>query len=241
MAEYKIMPVHNIFMNSLDYLLKNLRISSLFFAVHLVLAFLGLEFVKDLSDVLFFPWLIVYYLYWYVFFRVYFERKPYLLSGKICYTLIPSTKLFVLMLVVLTALIILPFIPPFFDAGAQWANRYMYYLQKYTEDKQALNFLTMIIFTLAFPVIVFRPMMAWIASVIGRSSLMRTAFLRTRGNYWPMFVLGAFFSFFLFILEFLGGLLGNQFLAITLGSALMLFLNVIFAKSYEHFFLEIEQ
>ncbi len=83
--------------------------------------------------------------------------------------------------------------------------------------------------------------MAWISSLIGRSASMKSAFAKTRGNYWKMAFLLATFELLFAGLTWAGQQLGiGNWLSIAVGSPLVIYLNVIFAKTYDYFFLEID-
>jgi len=99
----------------------------------------------------------------------------------------------------------------------------------------------LVIVIVVSPFIFYRPMMAWLSSVLGRSSQFRTAFARTRGNYWNMVAIGTVFNLTLALLGFTGREIGvGSWLLTIVGSPLVIYFNVLLAKIYEHFFLEID-
>lgn len=84
-------------------------------------------------------------------------------------------------------------------------------------------------------------MMAWISSLIGRSGSLKSAFARTKGNYWRMTFLAALFELLFAGLEAGGQALGiGSWLSIVAGSPLVIYFNVVLAETYDYFFLEIE-
>lgn len=241
MADIKVIPLTSLLRESFDYVCKN-KISMICFSlVHMLLLFIGFKAIDGWHDISFLPWLIVYYLFWCFFFRFYFGRKPYLLTSKLFDTLIPSTKMFALTFIAVTLLLALPLIPPFLGVGSEWAIKYSSYLQKYMEDSQLVDVVTVCILLLVSPFIFYRPMMAWIGSLLGRSGSFKTAFAKTKGNYWPMMFLTILFELLLSLLAEMDYQL--QLLnccTIILGTPFIMFFNVLLAKTYDYFFREID-
>lgn len=241
MTDIKIISLRELFGESFDYMLVNWRNMAIFSIVHMLFGVAGFFWINGWRNVFFLPWLVTYYLFWCFFFRFYFKRKPYLMTVKLFYTLVPSTRMLAMTFVVVTALLFLPMLPLFFGIGSEWAYTYNDYLQRYMEDSRVVDMVTWGIIILTAPLVFFRPMMAWISSLIGRSGSMKSAFLKTRGNYWKMAFLMALFQSLIAGLEFGGRLLGlGSSLLIVVGSVLVIYLNVILAKTYDYFFLEIE-
>ena len=134
------------------------------------------------------------------------------------------------------------FLIPFIGINSPWVDSYVDHLQKYTEDTATINIVATIIMTIISPFIFYRPMMAWIGSLIGRSGLLSTAFARTKGNYWQFMTITVVFSLLSLLVEVLDKALSmRSWLIIFLDSAIVVFLNVVIAKTYEYFFLEIEK
>lgn len=239
-AERKIQ-IKKLFADSAVYCLKNLHETALFSIVNIFFMIVGFKFINAWHDRLFLLWLAPYYMFWYFFFRFYFKRKPYMMTCKIFETLLPSTRILGLTLFFVTLLIALPLVIPFISGDEFWVERYLYHLQKYTEDSQMLNLMTMLILSVVSPLIFYRPMMAWVGSVIGRSSLLSTAYNRTKGNYWQFLLITVFFNAIYTGLELAdehwntGG-----WFVILAGSPVIVFMNVLLAKTYEYFFMEID-
>ena len=186
MADIKVMPLKGLLAESFSYMRDNGREMTLFAVVHMMFLTAAFELIDGWHDVFFLPWLAAYYLFWCFFFRFYFKRRPYLATLKLFDTLVPSTKILALTFLVVTALLMLPLIPPFFGVGSEWAEKYGIYLQRYMEDSRTVDGITVVIMTLTAPFVFYRPMMAWISSLIGRSGSLKSAFARTKGNYWRM-------------------------------------------------------
>ena len=174
--------IPRLFDDTYRYCCKNIIPVVIFTLINVLFFVLGFKVLNGWHDKMFLPWLALYYVYWFAFFRFYFGRKPLIITKKMFDTLLPTTKIFVLLLVVMTLLLALPMVPLVFGY-TEWLERYLQGLQKYMEDSEAINFATILIFTLIFPLVYYRPMMAWIGSVIGRSGMLSTAFARTKGCY----------------------------------------------------------
>ncbi len=230
-----------LFVDTFDYCSKNIKSMALFALINAVFFAIGFKALDGWHEVLFLPWLALYYIYWFVFFRFYFGRKPLFGTRKIFDTLLPTAKIFVLMLLALTILLLLPIVPLLFGY-TEWLEKYLVELQKYMEDSEAVNFATIVIFTLIFPLIYYRPMMAWIGSVIGRSGMLSTAFSRTKGCYIKFLLLTIVFNSAYLLVERIDAWSNaDGWLNIGLGSVLVVVGNVALAKAYEYFFLEIDK
>lgn len=242
MAENNTISLKRLFINSTKYSLRKWHELSLFTVVHILLLIVGLKFINGWHDKLFLLWIVPYYMFWCFFFRFYFDRKPYVMTTMIFDTLLPSTRILVLSVVITMLIISVPFLIPFIGIDSPWVDSYVDHLQKYTEDTATINIVATIIMTIISPFIFYRPMMAWIGSLIGRSGLLSTAFARTKGNYWQFMTITVVFSLLSLLVEVLDNALSmRSWLIIFLDSAIVVFLNVVIAKTYEYFFLEIEK
>lgn len=233
--------ISKLFVDTFDYCYKNVQPVFLFVLINAVFFAIGFKAFDGWHDGLFLIWLALYYVYWFVFFRFYFGRKPLMGTKKIFDTLLPTAKIFVLMLVVMTLLLVLPLVPLLFGY-TEWLERYLQGLQKYMEESETINFVTILIFTLIFPLIYYRPMLAWIGSVIGRSGVLSTAFARTKGCYIKFLLLTIVFNSAYLLVNYLDDR-GNMdgWLNISLGSVLVVIGNIALARVYEYFFLEIDK
>lgn len=242
MAENNTISLKRLFINSTKYSLRKWHELSLFTVVHILFLIVGLKFINGWHDKLFLLWIVPYYMFWCFFFRFYFDRKPYVMTTMIFDTLLPSTRILVLSVVITMLIISVPFLIPFIGINSPWVDSYVDHLQKYTEDTATINIVATIIMTIISPFIFYRPMMAWIGSLIGRSGLLSTAFARTKGNYWQFMTITVVFSLLSLLVEVLDNALSmRSWLIIFLDSAIVVFLNVVIAKTYEYFFLEIEK
>lgn len=241
MTDARTIALADLFRESWRYMVGRKREIALFSAAHILFLIAGFELIDGWHDLFFLPWGIAYYLFWCFFFRFYFNRKPYLATVKLFDTLLPSTKILALAFCVLTFLLALPLLPLFIGNGSEWAVKYAVYLQEYMEDGRTVDVLTAVVLIFAAPFIFYRPMMAWISSLLGRSGSLRTAFAKTKGNYWRMTFLLFLFEAMFGIMELAGQAVGaGSWIAIVAGSPLFIYFNVIVAKTYDYFFLEIE-
>ncbi len=252
----KKLPVRRIFDLSLEYVRDNRRNMLRFVLANFVLLVLGLEIIRPLSgflppmftvagvgvdvigNVLFLLWSIGFYVFWCFFFRFYYNRRPYLLIRKIADSLIPSTKILVTLLVFATIISVLPYMPPFMGMPLEMADSYLQFLEDMQKMQLSDAFWTGFL-TLIAPFLLYRPFMAWISAVIGRSGLIKTAMQKTRGNYWEFVLIIAMFNVTFAVLDKISFFLHLPHVVLWfLASPLIVFFNVVIAKSYDFFFLD---
>jgi hypothetical protein len=176
------------------------------------------------------------------FYRYYFRRKPYFTLSITLKSLLPSTKIIFLTIVIVSFLLILPYIPLFVTNNTVLLEKYLDFLDIGMQKSKLIDFASNIFFVFISPIILYRPFMAWIASLVGRKGSMRVAFGKTRGNYWNFFLLGLAMSFpFIIIgqLEFYYNL--SNYLIWFLFGPLTVFYSIVFAKCYEFFYMGHEE
>ena len=110
----KYLPVFNILLSSGAYFKSKLAAMTVFSLLNYISILLG---VYTWRTAAFFVVLIFAYALWSYFFRFYFDKKPYLEFKSMTSSLSPSTKILVLSFVIMTLLILLPFILPFLGLG----------------------------------------------------------------------------------------------------------------------------
>lgn len=182
---------------------------------------------------------VVAYAFWSYFFRFYFNKKPYLQTKSLVSSLAPSTKILVIGFVILTILIVLPFAPLFLGFNGQYADRYLAFLKKYMQDSQAIDTILGIITVFIAPYIFYRPFFAWIGSLIGRNGNVRFALAKTKGNYWQIVALLLILNIPFMVIDQLSNLFGFSIAPkLLLMSPLIVYSNIIIARSYEFFFIE---
>lgn len=229
------LPLMKILDASVDYCVENVKSVSAFVVVNLLFLLVSLLLPGGYANPMFLVWLAVYYVFWCYFFRFYFNRKPYLMFKKICDSLVPSTKILFLTAVFALIFAAFPIVLPFL-LPVEMVDAYTNFLRKYLNE---LDWVMLLILLLISPLILYRPFMAWISSVIGRSGQLKTAFARTEGNYWRFVAMGIVFNAIFIVFEYLNRIIEvPQILMMLVYAPLLVYFNVVIAKAYEFFFLE---
>ena len=188
------------------------------------------------------PILLMTYILWGVLFRYYLKRKPLFDIKSLFNSLVPSTKIVVISLIVATLLIVLPIIPLFININPKFNLAYSGFLQGDFEQGNCLLLVADFVFVLMSPLLVYRPFLAWISALAGRSGSLRFAWARTKGNYIEFLVLAIVTNLGVvgaqWIIQQFGG--NNYYLVMLLVAPMVIYFNVILVKTYEFFFLEID-
>ena len=232
MAEESIkkLPVAHIISDSFRYFISKLWIMIVFSILNYISVLIGIHTWRTPA---FFILLIFAYALWCYFFRFYFDKKPYLQLKSMGESIAPSTKILFLSIAVMTILILLPFALPFLGLGNT-----DYYL-RFLNDKEMLNTASAVVGIFLAPVLFFRPFFAWIGSVLGRNGNLRNAMNRSRGNYWSILCLLLILNIPFVIIEQLCALLSMpNWILYMLISPLIVYGNLVIARSYQFFFLE---
>lgn len=238
----KTFPVAETFLASWRYCRENRRHIAVFTLVNWLLLLLGFKFMGGTGNILFIFWCVLYYLFSCFFFRFYYNRRPYLLTHKIFDSLVPSTKILFLTLALATLLAYLPFAPLFLGFPAEMMEDYaVVFIQEYMDENKLYDMGLALVLLLVSPIIFFRPMMAWISSVIGRSGSLRNAWRRTKGNYLRFLAVVFLFNAAAYLVQEADVLSGaDSWLAWTLLAPLIIYCNVFLAKSFDFFFLDLD-
>lgn len=185
--------------------------------------------------------LVVGYVFWSCFFRFYFKRKPYLSFETMLKSMVPSTKIVVLSTLLVTGLVVLPFIPLFLDLSGNYIDDYTHFLQKYMQETDYIDLFLNIILVVTSPIVFYRPFLAWISALLGRSGSLRSAWLKTRGNYWEFLLISLVINFSFVLLQQCGKVFQAPMpLMLFILSPVIVYFNIVLAKLYEFFFLETE-
>lgn len=186
-------------------------------------------------------WICAYYVYWCVFFRFYYNKKPYLFTLDIFGSLIPSTKMFFLVIAMSLLLGVLPYLPLLMG----FDDKYLLLFEAYMQQLQATpaNMINMavlsVVLILISPFIFCRPFLAFIASVQGLNGSLKKAWKKSVGNYLnfvvimfllnvPYLAVHAVDKYFEF----------NNILNLIFLSFFFVFYNIFFAKLYDFFYTE---
>ena len=234
----KKLDVQKTLANSWEYCLKNYRTMSLFTLGHLAF-FVAFEVMHRWKSPLFIPWLVLYYIFNVSFYRFYFNKKPYFALKASAHSLIPSTKIIFITILLLFILLFLPFIPLFLSNNIELLDKYTSLLDAGIDKSKSIDLATNLIMIFISPIILFQPFMAWIASIMERSPLLKTAFQKTRGNYWPFVLLSLIMNlpYMLYSqIEFYFHI--HTYIALLLNSPLIVYFSVILGECYKFFYLE---
>lgn len=164
-----------------------------------------------------------------------------MLIKPIVSSMVPSSKILVLGAVFATLLVVLPFAPLFMGLSPEFNERYMRFLQKYMQESDLVDLGLNLVLVLFSPLIFYRPFLAWISALIGRSGSLRSAWSKSAGNYWEFLLMALLFNFGVLavqqLMEFAGIPLPYLMAAL---SPLVVYYNVVMAKSYEFFYMDID-
>lgn len=190
------------------------------------------------SNPFFLLWAVLFYLFWFAFYRFMFERQPYLKCGRLWESLIPATKIFMLAFMLATLLLLLPYAPYAMNVPVEVKENYELFQKRYMQDGDAYDLFLNVIFVFIAPQIILRPFMAWISAVIGRSWSIMTAWNRTQGSYFVLFVVMVLINIFYLVFSFLISCGLPLFVVWILAAPLILFVNVLVARGvYDFYFL----
>jgi len=186
--------------------------------------------------------LVAMYILWGALFRYYFRREPYVDVKSLFASMIPSSKILVLAVLVVTILVVLPIVPLFLpNMPSEFIDKYSFFLQTHMQENDMIDAVINIIITLFSPLIFYRPIFAWISSLIGRSGLLKSAFEKTKGNYWEFLLLAIVINLSSSLVYYQMSVLNMSLWLIALPlSLLILYFNIALALCYAFFFLEIE-
>ena len=234
--------VFSILKQALSTIKEQKRNFALFFFINFVFLMLYMQIDGGLSNKISIIWLFAYYFYWCAFFRFYYNKKPYLLTCDIFGSLIPSTKMFFLVIAMAVFLvIILPYLPLFMGFDDKYLllfESYMMQLQKAPASTLNMIILSSILI-LSFPLILCRPFLAFIASVQGLNGSLRKAWKKSVGNYWQFILLMFLINTpCLAVYEADNYLNCGGYLNLIFSSVFFVYYNVVFAKLYDFFYTE---
>lgn len=232
----KKLPVADIFIEGLKYFISKPMAMLVFSILNYITIIIG---IKTWSQPAFLLLVVFAYVLWSYFFRWYFDKKPYFEHHSMFASLAPSSKILVSCFVIMTIVILLPFAPLFLGFGGQYLDKYLAFLQKYMQESKTIDSFLNVVTIFIAPYILFRPFFAWIGSLIGRNGNVRFAMQNTQGNYWQIVALLLILNIPFMILEYLSFYLQMPIYIKTLiMSPLIIYGNILVAKSYEFFFME---
>lgn len=240
MAESTIkkLPLQKVLADSYDYCRNNWKMCLIFtFAAYLI----GVLALFSWKSLFFWPILVLMYVLWGAFFRYYLGRRPYFEGRVLFNSLIPSTKIVVLSVIVASVLIVLPILPLFLNISPEFNERYSRFLQGDFEQEQMLIMIANLLFMVVSPWIAYRPFLAWISALAGRSGSLRFAWEKTKGNYAEFLLIAVMTNLSVAVVRWLIWQLGgNDYITLIFMAPLVIYFNVVAAKAYEFFFLEVD-
>ena len=235
---YRKLPLNAILSSANNYCRSNWQKSILYIVVTYGITAIALFTWKS---ILFWFVLLLTYVLWGMFFRYYLGRKPYFDCKSLINSMIPSTKIVVLSVIICSILIVLPFIPLFISSSAEFNDRYSHFLQGDIENEGMLILITNFLFVLASPFIAYRPFLAWISSLSGRTGSLRMAWNKTKGNYAEFLLIAVItnlsISLIRWVIMYLGG---NDYITLLFLAPIVTYFNVVAAETYRFFFLSVE-
>lgn len=233
---HKKLPLLKILKNSFAYCLENWHSSAIFSMMFYVVGILA---IWSWQSWIFLPIMVVFYIVWGVFFRVYFKRKPYLGWKQLLDSLVPSTKIVLLTVLIASLLVLLPLVPLFINISSEFNQKYALFLQGDIEYNGIILLVSNLLFLLISPLVAYRPFLAWISSLIGRSGSLRQAWEKTRHNYFEFLVISIWTDCMLSVARWaIIKLGGNDYMTMVIVAPVMVYFNVVSALAYEFFFLD---
>ena len=235
----KAFPVIDILKQAYTYMLANEKAIHPIWFVHIVLCAAINLIEGGFSNPLSLIWSVVYYIFWCVFFRQYYQKKPYLSFKKVGASLLPSTKMFFMSFALIMLLVILPYIPLLMG----FHNRYLALFEQYMASLQApqMSLYNMAVFSLVFlvisPIVFCRPYLAWISSLQGCSGSIKKVFKKTKGSDMSFVYLMLLLNIPCFAVHILDTALGCfGWFSVIFYSIYLIYFNVVFAKVYDWFY-----
>lgn len=234
----KKLPLMNILITSWKYCLSNFNVCAIFTALFYIMGALA---VWSWKTWMFMPIVVGLYVLWGVFFRVYFNRRPYFMPKSLFNSLLPSTKIVLLTIVVATLFIMLQFVPLFINVSPEFNQKYAQFLQGDIERNGVLVLITNLLFLMVSPQIAYRPFLGWISALIGRSGSLKIAWEKTKGNYKEFLIISLLTDCLLTVIRWgIVSVGGNDYVTMVFAAPLIVYFNVISAQAYEFFFLNKE-
>lgn len=235
-SDIKKLPLKEVLTDTWKHCLQHKKIALMLTAIVYAVGALALFSWKH---ILFWPIMLAVYVLWGMYFRFYFDRKPYFDFKVLFNSLVPSTKIVVLTVVIGTILIMLPILPLFISTSPEFIDEYTLFLQGDVEKQGMLILIANVLFMLMSPFLAYRPFLAWISSLIGRSGSLRFAWKRTKGNYLEFLLIALItnlsIAFVRWLVMYLGG---NDYITMLFVAPVFIYFNVLSAKAYEFFFIK---
>ncbi|MBO4294088.1 MAG: hypothetical protein J6W11_01410 [Alphaproteobacteria bacterium] len=236
---HHILPVGQVLKEAYKYFLENEKKIHPVWLVHFVLCVALNLIPKGFANPLSLLWSVTYYVFWCVFFRIYYRKKPYLCLSKVCASAVPSTKMIFMTFGIVLLLVLLPYIPLLMGFN----NKYLIVFERYMAALQApqMSLFNVAVFSLVFlsvsPIIFCRPYLAWISSLQGYSGSIKKVFKKTKGNDMSFFYLMLLLNLPCFAVYGIDTMIGcHGWLSAAFYSIYLIYCNIVFAKVYDFFY-----
>lgn len=238
-SDIKILPVRQTLKEAYQYMVQNEKAIHPIWFIHIVLCAVINLMEGGFSNPLSLIWLVAYYIFWCVFFRMYYQKKPYFSFKKIGASVLPSTKMFFMTFSLILLLVVLPYIPLLMG----FHNRYLAAFERYMAAIQApeMSLYNSAVFSLVFivisPIVFCRPYLAWISSLQGCSGSIKKVFKRTKGNDMSFMYLMFLLNIPCFIVYGFDMMLGCfGWFSVVFYSIYLIYFNIVLAKVYDFFY-----
>ena len=240
--EYKKFAVRDVFVEAGRAFHADFMAMGIFSVANFVLLALSVYGVGGTKHPLFLLLLLLMYVFWGVFFRFYFQKKPYLQLKPFVRSLVPSIKVVFVTVVVVWAFMLLPYIPLLFglssdNLGGRYLEKYLFFLQKYMQDTNLVDLGIYLSLVFVMPLILFRPLLAWVAAILGRRGSLTTAWSKTKNNYWQFAQIAFLMNIPMLILDYLADFSRvTEILSLLFFAPLMVYYNLVIARIYDFFY-----
>ncbi len=230
------LPLAEIMDRSSREIMQNLRVWGLAALINWPIMWAG---VAAWKTIFFFPILLAAYVFWCVFFRYYFKRKPYFDFAVILHSTVPSSKIVVLSVLLGTLIAVMPLVPLFIGLPAEMLEKYQRFLVKYMQESSIMDLGLNLLVILVSPYLIYRPFLAWISALLGRSGSIISAWKRSEGYYGQFLMMSLIFNLGFVVVQQACSIADLPMAVMLLFlSPLVIYYNLIMAKVYEFFFLD---
>ncbi len=237
--DIKNLPVLNVLEDAWLYMCKNQSNLHIFWVTHLAFCAFYNLLPNGFSNPFSLLWLILYYVFWCIFFRFYYGKRPYFSFKKILASAVPSSKMLFISFALMFFLLMVPYIPLLMGFN----NKYLLVFENYmaTIASPEISLFNVVVFSFIFllisPIALCRPYLAWISALQGYSGSVRKVFKKTKQNnlrfLYLMFLLNLP-GFFVYGIDLFIGCHG--WLCACFYSIYLIYFNLVFAKIYDYFY-----
>ncbi len=237
--EVKTLHVIEILKQAYDYMSGHEKSLHRIWLTHFILCAVFNLLPNGFSSPISLIWSLIYYVFWCIFFRMYYQKKPYFCFSKVCASAIPSSKMIFITFGLLFFLLILPFLPLLMGFN----NKYLLFFEKYMTALQtpSTSLLNVSVFSLLFllisPFAFCRPYLAWISALQGFSGSVRKVIKKTTGNNFHFMTLMFLLNLPCIVAFEIDTLLGcHGWFSVAFYSIYLIYCNIVFAKVYDYFY-----